>query len=140
VDRLWASSARRGVRFGDGLWVLPDGQEWVTESYRMLEGCPGALSMQGLTGETKAISDGDFFTNPEYLARRSQGRLRRAARRARFMDGAISRVASTARRTLVARVDLGGAPAGAKSSMCWWHAFSRRRHATESAQPSLQLA
>ncbi|MFO7706040.1 MAG: 2,3-bisphosphoglycerate-independent phosphoglycerate mutase [Halopseudomonas sp.] len=62
-DRLWASSPRTLVS-GSGMDVgLPDGQMGNSEVGHMNLGA-GRVVYQDLTRVTKAIADGDFFSNP----------------------------------------------------------------------------
>jgi 2,3-bisphosphoglycerate-independent phosphoglycerate mutase len=66
-DRLWAS-APKALISGSGLDVgLPDGQFGNSEVGHMSLGA-GRVMFQSITRIDKAITDGDFFTNPAYRA------------------------------------------------------------------------
>lgn len=133
-DRLWASSPRTLVS-GSGMDVgLPDGQMGNSEVGHMNLGA-GRVVYQDFTRVTKAISDGDFFTNPNICQAVDKAV---AAGRAVHVMGLLSPGGVHSHEEhLVAMVDL-AVRRGAKSVLV--HAFLDGRDTPpKSAQPSLQL-
>ncbi|WOD11650.1 2,3-bisphosphoglycerate-independent phosphoglycerate mutase [Pseudomonas sp. NyZ704] len=133
-DRLWAHSPHTLVS-GSGMDVgLPDGQMGNSEVGHMNLGA-GRVVYQDFTRVTKAIADGDFFTNPELCQAVDKAV---AKGRAVHIMGLLSPGGVHSHEEhLVAMVDL-AVRRGAKTVLV--HAFLDGRDTPpKSAQPSLQL-
>lgn len=133
-DRLWAEAPRTLVS-GSGMDVgLPDGQMGNSEVGHMNLGA-GRIVYQDFTRVTKAIADGDFFSNPQICAAVDQAV---AAGKAVHVLGLLSPGGvHSHEQQLVAMVEL-AAQRGAEQ--IYVHAFLDGRDTPpKSAEPSLRL-
>ncbi|WP_339651071.1 2,3-bisphosphoglycerate-independent phosphoglycerate mutase [Halopseudomonas pelagia] len=133
-DRLWASAPRTLVS-GSGMDVgLPDGQMGNSEVGHMNLGA-GRVVYQDFTRVTKAIADGDFFSNPTIC--QAVDKAVAADRTVHVMGLLSPGGVHSHEEHLVAMVDL-AMRRGAKKVLV--HAFLDGRDTPpKSAQPSLQL-
>ncbi|PAU88125.1 phosphoglycerate mutase (2,3-diphosphoglycerate-independent) [Pseudomonas sp. WN033] len=133
-DRLWAEAPRTLVS-GSGMDVgLPDGQMGNSEVGHMNLGA-GRIVYQDFTRVTKAIADGDFFSNPQICAAVDQAV---AGGKAVHVLGLLSPGGvHSHEQQLVAMVEL-AAQRGAEQ--IYVHAFLDGRDTPpKSAEPSLRL-
>lgn len=133
-DRLWANAPRTLVS-GSGMDVgLPDGQMGNSEVGHMNLGA-GRVVYQDLTRVTKAIADGDFFSNPTLC--QAVDKAVAAGRTVHVMGLLSPGGVHSHEQHLVAMVDL-AVRRGAKKVLV--HAFLDGRDTPpKSAQPSLEV-